>query len=128
MRIGLLAALFCGVASMLSAEQVDMTNLICKRSTTMGVQTWEFYGSAMIRYYETGSPTRFERIGTGTYEKYDREGEWNAAYMFFRRGDVLYARVLARPGLLAREEDKHAPMEIGIFPFNAECKPLWESN
>jgi len=123
-----LAATLFSIASALHADQVDLTNLKRVRPTSIGMQTWEFYDMAAIRYYEQGSATRFDRIGTGAYEKYDREGEWDAVFLFFDAGDGVQLRILSRPGILTREENRAAPMETGVFPFNAKCTPIWGSN
>ena len=109
------------------SEPVDMTGLACNRTTNFGMQTWEFYGDAAIRYYGDGSVTRLLRVGTGAYEKYDKEGSWNATYLIFDDGDQLLVRLLARPGLLIREENPRAPMEKGVFLFNGSCETLWEN-
>ena len=128
MKTRILAACISAAATTLSAEQVDLTNLVCQQPTQFTVLTWEFYDSAATRYYDDGSVTRLERIGTGAYEKYDREGEWNAVYTLFNTGEGVHVRVLARPGLMVRSQNPAAPMERGIFPFVAECAPIWESD
>ena len=122
----LLAAAFIAFAGPAYAEPVDMTGMSCIRQTNLGAQTWEFYGDAAIRYYGDGSVWSLIRIGKGAYEKYDREGEWTAVYFFFDSGDGIKLRILARPGLAVREENRNAPLETGVFSFNAECRAIWE--
>jgi hypothetical protein len=126
MKTGILALALCAAATSGMAAQVDLTGLSCKRANSFGLQTWEFYEPMAIRYYEGGSVVRFNRVGVGAYEKYDREGEWNSVYLFFDTGTGVHVRLLARPGLITRSENPNAPMETGIFPFNAECVPIWE--
>ena len=122
----LIALTMATLASPVLAEPVDMTGMSCSRATKLGTQTWEFYGDAAIRYYADGSVWSLPRIGNGAYEKYDREGEWSAVYFFFDVGDGVQLRILARPGLAVRGERRNAPLEKGVFPFNADCSPIWE--
>ncbi len=111
-------------ASVASAEPLQLTGLACERPTQFGTQTWEFYGDVAIRYYEDGSVSRLPRVGGGAYERYDREGNWTAIYYFFEQDNERYLRILSRPGLATRAENKRAPMESGVFPFNGECVSL----
>jgi hypothetical protein len=88
-------------------------------------QTWEFYGDAAIAYYQDGSVERLPRIGEGAYEKYDNAGEWVAVFYFFDTGNGVQMRILARPGLLVRQENPLAPLEIGVVPVEG-CVPIIE--
>ncbi len=114
------------MAAPVAAEPVDMTGMSCSRLSNLGTQTWEFYGDVAIRYYDDGSVARLPRVGKGAYERYDREGEWAAVYLFFDVGDGVQIRVLSRPGLIVREENRAAPLKRGVYPFNAVCVPIWE--
>lgn len=107
-----------------AAEPVDMTGISCSRLTNYGEQTWDFFGDVAIRYYGDGSVSRLPRIGEGAYEKYNKEGEWTSVYYFFDEGEGVQLRILARPGLLVREQNRAAPLEKIIVPFNAKCVPL----
>lgn len=110
-----------------AAEQVDMTNLVCRHMTLIGQRlTWEFYDDVAIRYFEDGSVSSLPRVGTGSYERYGRSGEWAAIYLFHDVGEGVHLRTLSRPGLLAREQNRAAPLELNTNPFVAECSPLWE--
>lgn len=108
------------------AEPVDLTGMSCSRPHQFGTQTWEFYGDVAIQYYPDGTMQRFPRIGEGAYEKYDREGKITAVFYFFDVGNGVQLRILARPGLIVREENPTAPLEIGTFSLNSVCIPLWE--
>jgi hypothetical protein len=126
MNKSLLLGALTVLAMPVAAEPVDMTGLACRRATTYGMQTWEFYGDVAIRYYEDGSVSRLSRIGHGAYEKYDREGDWISAYLFFDAGDGVHIRILSRPGLIARSENPAAPLEKGVFPFDGPCVQIWK--
>lgn len=122
-------ALACAFAaastvSVAHAKPLELTGLACERPTQFGTQTWEFYGDVAIRYYEDGSVSRLPRVGDGAYERYDREGNWTAIYFFFEQDNERYLRILSRPGRATRAENKRAPMEGGVFPFNGECVSL----
>lgn len=114
-------------AAPLAANPVDLTGLACSRTTNFGLQTWEFYGDVAIRYYSDGTVSSLPRIGPGAYERYNDEGNWRAVYYFFDLGDGVQFRILSRPGLAVREENPLAPLDRGVFKFNAECKPIWEN-
>ncbi|GLO70049.1 hypothetical protein MACH17_15660 [Phaeobacter inhibens] len=95
-----------------------------------GPQTWEFYGDIAVRRYAEGQgrPQRFVRVGEGAYERYSRlDGEWDAVYYFFDVGDGVEMRIFARPGQIVRDENPTASWENGVFPFSAQCQPLWET-
>jgi hypothetical protein len=109
-----------------AADPVDLTGLACEHPKLGMTQTWEFYGEVAIAYYPDGSVERLPRIGEGAYEKYDREGQWLAAFYFFDAGDGVQVRILARPGLLVREQNRAAPLEKGVFDFNGPCVPIAE--
>ena len=121
-----IASVLMLVTSPLWANPVDLTGSSCHTFSSFGTVTWEFYGDVAIRYYEDGTMQRFPRIGDGAYEKYDREGQINAVFYFFDVGDGVQLRILARPGLLVREENPTAPLEIGIVNLNFVCEPLWD--
>lgn len=111
------------------ASPVDLTGLSCVRMKSFGPVTWEFYGDTAARIYPTGQgrPQRFVRVGQGAYERYSRlDGEWDAVYYFFDIGDGIQMRIFARPGLIVRDENPKASWEKGVFPFLADCVPLWE--
>lgn len=108
------------------ANPIDMTGMSCVRTLEYGTQTWEFYGDVAIQYFQDGSVKRLPRIGEGAYEKFDRDGEWLAAYYIYDDGDGIKVRFLSRPGLIIREENPTAPLEIGIFTFSRGCRKLWE--
>lgn len=108
------------------AEPVDLTGLACERLVRGIPQTWEFYGEVAIAYYPDGSVDRLPRIGESAYERYDRDGEWVAAYFFFDVGSGVQMRVLARPGLLVRQENPLAPLEKGVVSFEGACVPIIE--
>ncbi|MCR8827634.1 hypothetical protein [Pseudosulfitobacter koreensis] len=119
------------VSTPVQSEPVDLTGLSCTRHTQFGINTWEFYGSVAERIYPDGQgrPQRFIRIGEGAYEKYSRiDGEWDAIYYFFDVGDGIQVRIFSRPGLIVREDNPKASWERGIFPFAADCRPLWETH
>lgn len=111
------------------AEPVDLTGLSCVRMTNNGPNTWEFYGDIAVRRYAEGhgQPQRLVRVGEGAYERYSRtDGEWDAVFFFFDVGDGVQMRILSRPGLVVRDENPRASWEEGVFPFAAQCVPLWE--
>ena len=122
-RLTLIGALIA-LAGQLAAKPVDMTGQSCNRTTVFGTWTWEFYGDIAMRYHQDGSRSRLLRIGTGAYEKYGSDGEWSAIYYFFDLGDGIQMRVLARPGLIVREDNPRAPLVSGISPLNGSCVPL----
>tara|TARA_R100000789_G_C2943325_1_gene132757 strand:- start:183 stop:494 length:312 start_codon:yes stop_codon:yes gene_type:complete len=99
--------------------------------TAYGSNTWEFYGDIAVRMYNEGGgrPQRFIRVGEGAYERYSRfDGEWDAVYYFFDTGEGVQMRIFSRPGLIVREENPKASWDNGVFPFAADCVPLWERN
>ena len=118
--------LAAGVLSEGYAEPTDLTGLSCERETKFGKQTWEFYGDVAIRYYEDGSVLSLPRVGGNAYEKYGTDGEWSAIFSFYEFDDGVALRILARPGLLVREENRFAPLEKGMYWFEADCVPIWE--
>lgn len=126
MKTPLILGAMIALTSPVAAEPVDMTGMSCSRPTKFGTQTWEFYGDVAIRYYDDGSVSSLPRIGKGAYERYDREGQWTAAYLFFDMGEGVQLRILSRPGLIVRDENPAAPLERGVFPFNGACVPIWE--
>lgn len=120
-------ALVAGTSA--KTEPVDLTSLSCVHMTNLGPITWEFYGDIAVRRYDEGQgqPQRFVRVGEGAYERFSRiDGEWDAVYYFFDLGDGVQVRVLSRPGLIVRDENPRASWEEGVFPFAAQCVPLWE--
>lgn len=128
LRILLLSIALITCASA-KAEPVDLTGLSCARMTNYGPQTWEFYGDIAVRRYPEGQgqPQRLVRVGEGAYERYSRtDGEWDAVFYFFDVGDGIQMRIFARPGLVVREENPRASWEGGVFPFAADCVPIWE--
>ncbi len=109
------------------SKPVDMTGLSCERSTNLGLQIWDFYGDIATRRYSDGRPQRFIRIGEGAYERFSRlDGEWDAIYYFFDDGSGVHMRIFSRPGTIVRDENPKAPWDEGVFPFAADCQPLWE--
>ncbi|OUD09627.1 hypothetical protein BVC71_07250 [Marivivens niveibacter] len=109
------------------AKPVDLTGYSCLRTNNLGPQRWDFYGDIAVRNYGDGTPTRFFRVGEGAYEKYSRlDGEWSALYYFFDNGEGIQMRIMSRPGSAVRDDYQRAPWDEAIFPFNAECIPLWE--
>lgn len=109
------------------SKPVDMTGLSCERMSKLGLQIWDFYGDIAVRRYAEGRPQRFLRIGEGAYERFSRlDGEWDAIYYFFDDGSGVHMRIFARPGLTVRDENPKAPWDDGVFPFAAECQPLWK--
>ena len=120
-------ALIAGTSA--QTEPVDLTGLSCVRMTKFGPNTWEFYGDIAVRRYDKGQgrPQRFVRVGEGAYERYSRiDGKWDAVYYFFDVGNGVQMRIFARPGLIFREENPRTSWDDGVFPFAAECEPLWE--
>lgn len=120
-------ALLAGTAA--QTQPVDLTGLSCIRMTNSGPNTWEFYGDIAIRRYDKGQgrPQKFVRVGEGAYERYSSlDGEWDAVFYFFDVGDGVQMRILSRPGLIVRNENPQASWEDGVFPFAAQCVPLWE--
>jgi hypothetical protein len=128
MNKSIIVGTLIALAAPAAAKPVDMTGMSCSRITGIGPQTWEFYGDVAIRYYADGSVTSLPRIGEGAYEKYNREGEWTAVYFFFDVGGGVQMRILSRPGKIVRDENPRAPLEIGVYPFNGACLPIWEQS
>jgi hypothetical protein len=127
MKKSLIAVASIVWGSTVAAEPVDMTGLACDRLGVMGMtQTWEFYGDVAIAYYPDGSVVRLPRIGEGAYEKFDETGEWVAVYYFFDAGDGVQMRVLAKAGLLVREQNRAAPLEKGVLRLEGPCVPINE--
>lgn len=75
------------------ANPIDMTGMSCVRTLEYGTQTWEFYGDVAIQYFQDGSVKRLPRIGEGAYEKFDRDGEWLAAYYIYDDGDGIKSEI-----------------------------------
>ena len=123
----LFAGFVAGLAGNASASETDLTGLVCSMPTRLGNLTWEFYESAALRYFEDGSVSRLTRIGVGAYERYDREGEWAATYYFFDNGGGIQLRVVSRPGLAKRLENRATPLEKNVTPFTADCGRISES-
>ena len=117
----LFAGVVAGLAGNADASETDLTGLVCSTPTALGNLTWEFYDSAALRYFEDGSVSRLTRIGAGAYERYDREGEWAATYYFFDRGEGIHLRVVSRPGLVKRMQNRASPLEKAVTPFSADC-------
>ncbi len=117
------------ISTPVQSKPVDLTGLSCVRDTAFGPNTWDFYGDIAVRSYRQGRPQRFIRVGEGAYERYSRiDGKWDAVYYFFDVGDGTQMRIFSRPGLNVREDNPKATWEGGVFPFAANCLPLWEAN
>lgn len=128
--LALAASTFLGSAPAHS-NPVDLTGLSCVRETAFGPNIWEFYGDIAVRNYpeNQGRPQRFIRVGEGAYERYSRsDGEWDAVYYFFDIGDGVQVRIFSRPGTAVRSDNPRASWERGVFPFAADCVPLWQRN
>lgn len=113
------------------SKPIDLTGLSCVRENALGPQTWEFYGDIAVRNYAEGQgrPQRFIRVGEGAYERYSRiDGEWDAVFHFFDLGDGVQMRIFSRPGTAVREGNPKASWERAVFPFAADCVPLWQRN
>jgi hypothetical protein len=130
MKKALVAAAYFALAAPVAADPVDLTGMTCVRSAPYGMQTWEFFGDIAINYYADGSFSRLTRVGPGAYEKIDatgtNKGEWVAVYYFFDEGDGIRGRILAKPGLLVRDQNPIAPLEKGVFSFDGTCVPIME--
>ncbi len=60
---------------------------------------------------------RLPRIGEGAYELFGSDGEINAVFYFFNVGNGVEMHLLARPGLIVREENPLAPLTLAGGQF-----------